>query len=145
MENYRKSLIRNNRVKKISSKPDAVIRRATSGSRAIGSRPLVYAVRSRFDGTTFIPACIVSREMKALRKYLKISLYCRNAMRLEAIYLKTAIVHLQWQFVSGAQIFLLRTYQKAPWCKLIGPSTGHKQSFWWSDEKKCGCCYIFFV
>jgi len=44
MENYRKSFIRNNRVKKISSKPDAVIKRTTSGSRAIGSRPLGYPV-----------------------------------------------------------------------------------------------------
>jgi len=40
MENYRKSFIRNNRVKKMSSEPDAVIKRATSGSRAIGSRHL---------------------------------------------------------------------------------------------------------
>jgi len=40
MENYRKSFIRNNRVKKISSEPDAVIKRDTSGSRATGSRPL---------------------------------------------------------------------------------------------------------
>jgi len=40
-ENYRKSFIRNNRVKKISRDPDAVIKRATSGSRAIGSRPLL--------------------------------------------------------------------------------------------------------
>jgi len=38
METYRKSFIRNNRVKKIPSEPDAVIKRATSGSRAIGSR-----------------------------------------------------------------------------------------------------------
>jgi len=36
-----KSFTRNNRVKKISSEPDAVIKRATSGSRAIGSRPLL--------------------------------------------------------------------------------------------------------
>jgi len=36
-ENYRKSFIRNNRVKKISGEPVAVIKRATSGSRAIGS------------------------------------------------------------------------------------------------------------
>jgi len=37
-----KSFIRNNRVtvKKISSESDAVIKRARSGSRAIGSRPL---------------------------------------------------------------------------------------------------------
>jgi len=35
MENYRKSFIRNNRVKKISSEPDAVIKRATSGSREV--------------------------------------------------------------------------------------------------------------
>jgi len=41
MGNYRKSLIRNNRVKKLSSELDAVIKRATSGLRAIGSRPLV--------------------------------------------------------------------------------------------------------
>jgi len=41
MENYRKSFIRNNRFKKISSEPDAVIKRATSGSQAIGSRPLL--------------------------------------------------------------------------------------------------------
>jgi len=34
------SFIRNNRVKKISSEPDAVIKRATSDARAIGSRPL---------------------------------------------------------------------------------------------------------
>ena len=40
MKNYRKSFIRNNRVKKISNEPDAVIRRVTSGSWAIGSRPL---------------------------------------------------------------------------------------------------------
>jgi len=40
VENYRKSFIQNNRVKKISSEPDAVIKRATSGSLAIGSRPL---------------------------------------------------------------------------------------------------------
>jgi len=40
MENYRKNFIQNNRVKKISSEPDAVIKRATSGSRAIGCRPL---------------------------------------------------------------------------------------------------------
>jgi len=41
MENYRKSFIRNNRVKKISSEPDAVVKRTTSDSRAIGSRPLL--------------------------------------------------------------------------------------------------------
>jgi len=41
MENYRKSFIRNNRVKKITSEPDAIIKRATSGSRAIGSPPLL--------------------------------------------------------------------------------------------------------
>jgi len=41
-ENYRKSFIPNNRVKKISSESDPVIKRATSGSRAIGSRPLDY-------------------------------------------------------------------------------------------------------
>jgi len=40
MESYRKSFIRNNRVKKISNEPDAVIKTATSGPRAIGSRPL---------------------------------------------------------------------------------------------------------
>jgi len=39
--NYRKSFIRNNLVKKISSEPDAVIKRTTSVSRAVGSRPLV--------------------------------------------------------------------------------------------------------
>jgi len=41
MENYRKSFIRNNRVKKVSSESDAVIKRVTSGSQAIGCRPLV--------------------------------------------------------------------------------------------------------
>ena len=41
-----KSFIRNNRVKKISSEPDAVIKRATCGSRATGSRPLGYIKRS---------------------------------------------------------------------------------------------------
>jgi len=41
MENYRKSFIHKNRVKKTSSEPDAVHKRATSGSRAIGSPPLV--------------------------------------------------------------------------------------------------------
>jgi len=41
IENYRKIFIRNNRVKKISSKSDTVIKRATSGSQAIGSRPLI--------------------------------------------------------------------------------------------------------
>ena len=48
MENYGESFIRNrnNRVKKISSEPDAVIKRATSGSRAIGSRPMPYAIVS---------------------------------------------------------------------------------------------------
>jgi len=35
-----KSFIRTIRVKKMSSEPDAVIKRATSGSRAIVSRPL---------------------------------------------------------------------------------------------------------
>jgi len=40
MENYRKRFIRNNRIKKISSEPDDVIKRATSGSQVIGSRPL---------------------------------------------------------------------------------------------------------
>jgi len=44
MEIKRKSLTRHNRVKKISSEPDAIIKRATSGSRAIGSRPLFYIV-----------------------------------------------------------------------------------------------------
>ena len=44
MENNRKSFIRNNRVKKIASEPDAVIKKATSGSRAIGSRLLLYSV-----------------------------------------------------------------------------------------------------
>ena len=39
-ENYRKSFIRNNRVKKTSSEPDVLIKRATSDSRAIGFRPL---------------------------------------------------------------------------------------------------------
>jgi len=42
IENYRKSFIRNNRVKNTSSEPDAVIKRATSGSRAIGSRFLFF-------------------------------------------------------------------------------------------------------
>jgi len=42
---FQKSFIRNNRVKKISSEPDAVIKRATSGSRAIGSRPLGYSLK----------------------------------------------------------------------------------------------------
>jgi len=41
-ENDRRSFIHNNRVKKISSEPDAVIKRATLGSQAIGSRPLLY-------------------------------------------------------------------------------------------------------
>ena len=50
MENYRKSLIRNNRVKKISSELDAVIKRATSDSRATGSR----------DGEATRPFSIVS-------------------------------------------------------------------------------------
>jgi len=40
-----KSFIRNNRVKKMSSEPDAVIKRATSDSRAIGSRPLLWNMR----------------------------------------------------------------------------------------------------
>jgi len=39
-----KSFIRNNRVKKISSETDAVSKRATSGSQAIGSRPLTLAL-----------------------------------------------------------------------------------------------------
>jgi len=39
MENYI-SFIHNNRVKKISIEPAAIIKRATSGSRATGSRPL---------------------------------------------------------------------------------------------------------
>jgi len=41
---FTESFIRNNDGMKISSEPDAVINRATSGSRAIGSRPLTYAV-----------------------------------------------------------------------------------------------------
>jgi len=48
MENYRKSFIRKNRVEKISSEPDAVTKRATSGSRAIGSRPLLYTLVCAF-------------------------------------------------------------------------------------------------
>jgi len=40
MENNGRSFIRSNRVKKISSEPDAIIKRATSGSQAMGSRPL---------------------------------------------------------------------------------------------------------
>jgi len=40
METYTRCFIRNYRVKKISSEPDAIIKRATSGSRAMGSRPL---------------------------------------------------------------------------------------------------------
>jgi len=43
-EDYRNSFIRNNRAKKISSEPDAAIKRATSGSRATCSRPLVYSI-----------------------------------------------------------------------------------------------------
>jgi len=39
-----KNFISNNRVKKVSSEPDAVIKRDTSGSRAIGSRPLLYFI-----------------------------------------------------------------------------------------------------
>jgi len=35
VENYRKSCFRNNRIKKISSEQDPVIKRATSGSRAV--------------------------------------------------------------------------------------------------------------
>jgi len=35
MENYRKSFNRNDRFKKISNEPDAVIKRATSGLQAI--------------------------------------------------------------------------------------------------------------
>ena len=38
MEYYRRSFIRNNRVQKISSEPDAVIKRATSGSRVATHR-----------------------------------------------------------------------------------------------------------
>jgi len=40
LENYRNNFISNNRVKKILSDPDAVIKKAISGSRAIGFRPL---------------------------------------------------------------------------------------------------------
>jgi len=40
MENYKKKFHSYQRVKKISSEPDAIIKRTTSGSRAIGSRPL---------------------------------------------------------------------------------------------------------
>jgi len=39
MENYRKRFIHNNRVKKISSEPDGVIKRATSGSQAWVAEP----------------------------------------------------------------------------------------------------------
>jgi len=34
----------NNHVKKISSEPDAVIKKATSGTQAIGSQPLLYTM-----------------------------------------------------------------------------------------------------
>jgi len=44
MENYRKSFILKNRVEKISSEPDALIKRATFDSRAIGYRPLGYSL-----------------------------------------------------------------------------------------------------
>jgi len=49
MDNYRKSFIHNNHVKKISSEPDAVTKRATSSSRAIGSRPLGYTISVRVE------------------------------------------------------------------------------------------------
>ena len=39
-----KSLSCINRVKEISIKSDAVIKRATSGSRALGSRPLILSI-----------------------------------------------------------------------------------------------------
>jgi len=61
MENYRKILIRTNRVKKISSEHDAVIRRATSGSRAVGSRPcsmdsasLLVSIKKSFGFEYFV-------------------------------------------------------------------------------------------
>ena len=72
MENYRKSLIRNNRVKKISSELDAVIKRATSDSRATGSRPWI---RRRSDPAFFhcfvrsaLPVAIRTRTGKFPKK-----------------------------------------------------------------------------
>jgi len=56
MKNYRKSFIRNNLVKKISSEPDAVIKRATSGSRAIGSQPLFYCHKQNCEKIT---TCVI--------------------------------------------------------------------------------------
>jgi len=52
MENYRKRFIRNNRLKKISSEPDSVVKRGTSGSRTIGSRPLVWFLCLAFNCLT---------------------------------------------------------------------------------------------
>jgi len=46
MKNHRKSFIHNND-KKISSEPDAVFKRATCGSQAIGSQPLHYSITEK--------------------------------------------------------------------------------------------------
>jgi len=96
-ENNRKSFIRNNRVKKISSEPDAVIKRATSGSRAIGSRPLSFSLDecvctkrslkiTEFPGNTVSSCCLpyleqhvsltVSEKAESGSKVLKNSAKC---------------------------------------------------------------------
>jgi len=70
MENYRKKFIRNDRFKKIPSEADAVIKRATSGSRAIGSRPLQYTV-SRFTNK---PNIVYSRLICSTETYINLKL-----------------------------------------------------------------------
>jgi len=74
MENYRKIFICNNRVKKISSEPDAVIERVTSGPRAIGSIVtqchnmdefigVYYCFISKSDAIMQTDLCIADLEM----------------------------------------------------------------------------------
>jgi len=67
MGNYRKSFIRNNHVKKLSSEPDAVIKRATSGSRAIGSRPLFCDLSSATDEPQKLQIIIAKHEVWLLK------------------------------------------------------------------------------
>jgi len=69
MENYRKRFIRYNRVEKISSEPDAVIKIATSDSRAIGSRPLVYS-NKRVNTTRTHVSKMVAFQSKAFTQFI---------------------------------------------------------------------------
>jgi len=144
--NYRKSLIRNNRVKKISTEPDAVIKRATSGSRAIGSPPLAC----RLHCWTMNLGIIGSEQEQPLLGYLS-TLSCLSKTRLQRyicftwsifahIYIGKFFsfsselgVYLQQRFFFsfGSAIAVLRSW------RCVGAILDRKQHFW-HIEKACG-------